>query len=128
MIICESSQKPLIFFHLVHSRDVRNALVFTKSAESTTRLVQLFEFFEQARVKYAGNDGVRPLSIRAYSSDLSVGERKSILDSFKAQDIQLCYTPLLGDTPRDADRLTTPDLSARISYHAGWTSVMSPMS
>jgi ATP-dependent RNA helicase DDX51/DBP6 len=88
-----------MLFYLVHSRDVRNALIFTKSAESTTRLLQLFEFFEQARVKISSKDGVQPLSIRAYSSDLSVGERKSILDSFKAQDIQLCYLPRLMKPP-----------------------------
>jgi ATP-dependent RNA helicase DDX51/DBP6 len=100
MIICESSQKPLIFFYLVHSRDVRNALVFTKSAESTTRLVQLFDFFEQAR--NPGQDTVRCLSACAYSSDLSASERKSILDSFKARDIQMCL-PILPLVGRSAD-------------------------
>ncbi|TFY55761.1 hypothetical protein EVG20_g9201 [Dentipellis fragilis] len=53
MIVCESSQKPLVLFHLVQTHGVRNALVFTKSAESTQRLVRLFEFFERAR------DGLR---------------------------------------------------------------------
>ena len=48
MVACESSVKPLMLFHLVHARNVTNALVFTKSAESTARLVRLFEFFESA--------------------------------------------------------------------------------
>ena len=100
MVVCESSQKPLIFFYLVHSRVVRNALVFTKSAESTTRLVQLFDFFEQAR--NPGQDAVRCLSARAYSSDLSASERKSILDSFKARDIQM-YLPVLSLVGHNAD-------------------------
>ena len=46
MIVCETAQKPLILFHLIHAHGVRNAIIFTKSAESTTRLVQLFQFFE----------------------------------------------------------------------------------
>ncbi|KAG1734119.1 DEAD-domain-containing protein [Suillus lakei] len=48
MIICEAPQKPLMLFHLVHNHSVRNALVFTKSSESASRLVRLFEFFEAA--------------------------------------------------------------------------------
>ncbi|KAG1831991.1 hypothetical protein DFJ58DRAFT_848085 [Suillus subalutaceus] len=46
MIICEAPQKPLMLFHLAHNHSVRNALVFTKSSESASRLVRLFEFFE----------------------------------------------------------------------------------
>jgi ATP-dependent RNA helicase DDX51/DBP6 len=91
MMICESSQKPLVLFHLVHSRNVRHALVFTKSADSTTRLVQLFELFEQARLRDVGENDYQPLSVRAYSSDLAAGERKSILDKFKAQEIQMYF-------------------------------------
>lgn len=109
MIICEPSQKPLVFFHLVLTHQVINALVFTKSAESTTRLVKLFEFFERARLADAptgekqkdstGEDmdmdtqgPTKPIVVRSYSSDLSAGERKSILDQFKAQEIQM-YVP-----------------------------------
>ena len=86
MIISTSLQKPLIFFHLVHSHQVNNALVFTKSAESTTRLVRLLEMFELAR---AGNLGVNPLVVRAYSSDLSANERKIILEQFKNQKVHV---------------------------------------
>ncbi|KAA1467545.1 P-loop containing nucleoside triphosphate hydrolase protein [Dentipellis sp. KUC8613] len=92
MIVCESSQKPLMLFHLVQAHGVRNALVFTKSAESTQRLVRLFEFFERARLAGAGagaSQDAKPIVIRAYSSDLSVSERKSILEKFKAQEIDL---------------------------------------
>ncbi|THV02880.1 DEAD-domain-containing protein [Dendrothele bispora CBS 962.96] len=85
LIVCETAQKPLIFFHLVHSHDVINVLVFTKSAESTTRLVKLLEFFENS-FSEDPNDRV---VVRAYSSDLGVAERKSILESFKAQKIQI---------------------------------------
>jgi ATP-dependent RNA helicase DDX51/DBP6 len=86
MIISTSLQKPLMFFHLVHSHQVNNALVFTKSAESTTRLVRLLEMFESAR---AGNLGVNPLVVRAYSSDLSANERKIILEQFKNQRVHV---------------------------------------
>lgn len=89
MIVCEPSQKPLMFFHLVHAHQVTNALVFTKSAESTTRLVRLFDFFEKARAKNAMAGSVKEIVVRAYSSDLAAGERKSILEKFKAQEIHM---------------------------------------
>ncbi|KAI9439886.1 DEAD-domain-containing protein [Lactarius indigo] len=91
MIVCDASQKPLILFHLVHFIGITNALVFTKSAESTQRLVQLFEFFEAARSDSQGNaaQNRKPVVVRAYSSDLSAFERKSILEKFKAQDIEM---------------------------------------
>ncbi|KAH9003064.1 DEAD-domain-containing protein [Lactarius hatsudake] len=91
MIVCDSSQKPLILFHLVHSIGVTNALVFTKSAESTQRLVQLFEFFEVARSdsQVDATQNRKSVVVRAYSSDLSAVERKSILEKFKAQEIEM---------------------------------------
>ena len=86
MIVTESAQKPLMFLHLVHAHKVTNALVFTKSAESTTRLVRLFDFFEdeQARAKKT-----TPLVARAYSSDLPSNERKFILEQLKSQKIHM---------------------------------------
>ncbi|KAI0303611.1 P-loop containing nucleoside triphosphate hydrolase protein [Multifurca ochricompacta] len=85
MIVCNSSQKPLMLFHMVHTVGITNALVFTKSAESTQRLVQLFEFFEIA----LSTNNKKPVTGRAYSSDLSPSERKSILEKFKAQEIDM---------------------------------------
>jgi len=88
MIVCESSLKPLMLFHLVHTHGVINALVFTKSAESTTRLVRLFELFETARAaEHRGED--RQIVVRAYSSDAGASERKAILEKFKAQEVQM---------------------------------------
>ncbi|KAH7909502.1 DEAD-domain-containing protein [Hygrophoropsis aurantiaca] len=84
MIVCESSQKPLLLFHLIQNHNVRNALVFTKSSESTARLVKLFQCFEAARASEE-----RATVIRAYSSDLAAGERKIILDKFKAQEVDI---------------------------------------
>jgi len=91
MVVCDSSQKPLVFFHLVHFIGITNALVFTKSAESTLRLVRLFEFFETARS--TGDESEtqhkKPVVVEAYSSDLSPSERKSILERFRAQEIDM---------------------------------------
>ena len=92
MIFCDSSQKPLVLFHLVHSMEITNALVFTKSAESTLRLVRLFEFFEAARSTGQGNDATqpkKPIIVQDYSSDLSPSERKSVLRKFRAQKIDM---------------------------------------
>ncbi|KAF8514545.1 DEAD-domain-containing protein [Hysterangium stoloniferum] len=84
MIICSSYKKPLILFYLIHNHGVTNALVFTKSAESTNRLVRLFECFQDARASRTE----RPI-VRAYSSELSPVERKSILEKFKAKEITI---------------------------------------
>jgi len=92
MVVCDSSQKPLVLFHVVHSLGIANALVFTKSAESTLRLVRLFEFFEAARSTGQGNDATQHkklVVVQEYSSDLSPSERKSVLARFRAQKIDM---------------------------------------
>lgn len=86
MIICDSSRKPLIFFHLVLGRNVTDALIFTKSTESTTRLVRLFNFFQK---EYVTHDHRSLYVASAYSSDLLVSDRKAILEQFKAQRINM---------------------------------------
>jgi len=83
--VCDPSQKPLILFYLVHVRRVDNALVFTKSAESTARLVKLFELFEEN----SPTTGNQKFTIRSYSSDLPPPERKSILEQFKEKKIDM---------------------------------------
>ena len=83
MIVCTSSQKPLILFYLVRFRRVDSALVFTKSAESTTRLVKLFELFEEISPTTVNQKFI----VRSYSSDLPPSERKSILEQFKEKKI-----------------------------------------
>lgn len=84
MLICEPSQKPLILLYLLHNHDIHNALVFTKSSESTTRLVFLLECFEKLRTTERAR-----VTVRAYSSDLPASERKIILEKFKAQEIHM---------------------------------------
>ena len=85
MIVCDPSQKPLILFYLAHIREMHNALVFTKSAESTARLVKLFELFEE-NSPMTGN---KKFAVRPYSSDLPPSERKSILEQFKEKEIDM---------------------------------------
>ena len=89
-----------MFFHLVHSKSVVNSLVFTKSAESTTRLVQLFQFFEASRTNSSGEQAI---VVRPYSSDLSAAERKTVLEKFKKQEIHMCahFIPDFFVTPTD---------------------------
>jgi ATP-dependent RNA helicase DDX51/DBP6 len=87
MIVCDSADKPLILFYMIHSLSVINVLVFTKSAESTARLLHLFKFFGTAHV----SDISPPHRIvaEAYSSDLNPADRKFILDRFKNSEIDV---------------------------------------
>ena len=85
MIVCDPSQKPLVLFYLAHARQVDNALVFTKSAESTTRLVKLFKLFEEIFLTAAA----QKLTIRPYSSDLPPSDRKCILEEFREKKINV---------------------------------------
>ena len=79
--------------HLVEKNaEITNALVFTKSTESTLRPVRLFEFFEAARSTGEGNDATQfknPVIVQDYSSDLSLSEHKSVLGKFRVQKIDI---------------------------------------
>ncbi|KZT50565.1 DEAD-domain-containing protein [Calocera cornea HHB12733] len=81
LMVVPTDLKPLYLFHLLHTHPITNALIFTKSAESTTRLMRLLEFFESSWVAEAA--GREPVIARAYSSELPKGERRAILDQFK---------------------------------------------
>jgi ATP-dependent RNA helicase DDX51/DBP6 len=91
MCVCDSNQKPLLLFYLVHGRDVKNALVFTKSAESTSRLMRLFQYFEDARAADASkkDSGQGALKAEAFSSDLTPLQRKVVLENFKSRKVDL---------------------------------------
>ena len=89
-ITTSTARKPLVFFHLVLSREISNALVFTKSANSTARLVKLLEFLEETY--HETRPKTKRSVIQAYSSDLSPSERRSILDRFKKQEIDMCVS------------------------------------
>ncbi|KAG8965381.1 ATP-dependent RNA helicase dbp6 [Tulasnella sp. 408] len=92
----ESSVKPLALFYLVAFHQVTNALVFTKSTESTTRLVRLFDLFEKARHESRTGDAMDTddstptrLVIRAFSSDLSASDRRSLLAQFTKGEVHI---------------------------------------
>jgi len=68
---------------------ITNALVFTKSAESTLRLARLLRSFKAARSTGHGNDSTRytqsgsesvikPAVVQDYSSDSNGFERESV--------------------------------------------------
>ncbi|KAI0267687.1 P-loop containing nucleoside triphosphate hydrolase protein [Gloeopeniophorella convolvens] len=86
MVVCEAARKPLVLFHLVRAEGIAHALVFAKSAEAAQRLVQLFAFFEAAR---AAAQGTRAAVVRAYSSDLGAAERRTVLERFRAREIDI---------------------------------------
>lgn len=94
MVVCETAHKPMILFYLIHTLDVKNAIVFTKSAESTARLVQLFDFFESSRLAFSQNasESNTKVVIQSYSSDLSPGDRRAVLEKFRDQNIHM-YVP-----------------------------------
>ncbi|KAF9130619.1 ATP-dependent RNA helicase dbp6 [Mortierella sp. 14UC] len=53
MIVCETSEKPLMVLHLLHHLKVRSALCFTKSVESAHRLYKLIQLYEKIRTTSA---------------------------------------------------------------------------
>jgi ATP-dependent RNA helicase DDX51/DBP6 len=97
MLVCETSQKPLMLLYLMHGRGVANAVVFTKSAESTARLVKLIQAFEQSLVSSMDNDPTSEIGnidktiavVESYSSDLSAPQRRTILERFKNGTISM---------------------------------------
>ncbi|KAH8918966.1 DEAD-domain-containing protein [Atractiella rhizophila] len=86
MIITVSTSKPLMLFHLLYNHQTTQALCFTKSVSSATRLVKLVKFFEDISGLSSGQ-GIE--TIRSYSSDLASSERAKILASFKEGRIRL---------------------------------------
>lgn len=92
MIVSSATDKPKNLFWLLHKKDepIHNALAFTKSVESSARLVKLLEFFELEWAKRSGEEEQRKSIVAAdYSSDLTPGERQRILNRFKNGEIDL---------------------------------------
>ncbi|KAI5117965.1 hypothetical protein M0805_001626 [Coniferiporia weirii] len=124
-VTTSSVRKPLMLFHLVHAYNVSSALVFTKSAASTARLVKLFGFFEEAyhindrADKIAEEESVSSVALKkriiaqAYSSDLTPSERKTILEKFKKQEIDILVCSDLV-----ARGLDIPHVAHVVSYDA----------
>ena len=103
-----------MFFYLVHMRSVANALVFTKSAESTTRLVRLFEYFEQSWAASTTSSSNTTVIACAYSSDLPASERKRIFEKFKSREIHMYAIPhIRNSNAHFIIRLVCSDLISR---------------
>lgn len=83
MAILDPALKPLALIHLIHHPEymVRSALVFTKSVESATRLVQLLNGFEEVM-----GGGV---VVRSYTSEMKPAERKRLLAEFSKGSVHL---------------------------------------
>lgn len=111
MIVLDPAHKPLTLVHLIHHSEynVRAALVFTKSVESATRLVQLLNEYE----------GVRGAKIvaRAYTSEMKPAERKRLLADFANGSIHLYvhlpFIPAIDPVTDAPFRLVCSDLIAR---------------
>lgn len=90
-MVTATELKPMVLFKIILDHNIRNALVFTKSTESTGRLLKLWECFESKR-NAAMNDSPGssvPIVAKAYSSDLSPAHRKSTLNDFRSGSISM---------------------------------------
>lgn len=95
MVITSAPLKPLVLFYLVHENRIRNALVFTKSTESTVRLLHLFEYFFRETHDSTGVEDDRTatsVKAEAVSSDLALAQRTAVLERFKRQEVDVCVT------------------------------------
>ena len=130
MVITSAPLKPLVLFYLIHEKQIRNALVFTKSTESTVRLLHLFEYFFRATrdsTEVEGDRTAPSVKAEAVSSDLAPAQRTSALERFKRQEVDVCVTlwPFshwVIETKASKAYLLRPDIpwpgySTRLSRH-----------
>jgi ATP-dependent RNA helicase DDX51/DBP6 len=95
MVVTSTSLKPLVLFHLVQEHQIRNALVFTKSTESTIRLLHLFKFFFQmasGSMEVDEDRAAATVRAEAFSSDLAPTQRTAVLERFKRQEVDVFVT------------------------------------
>jgi ATP-dependent RNA helicase DDX51/DBP6 len=83
MIVVDPALKALVLIYLIHHAEyqVKSALVFTKSVESATRLVQLLDAFEEVNRT--------EIVVKTYTSEMKPGERKRLLSEFAKGNIHL---------------------------------------
>jgi ATP-dependent RNA helicase DDX51/DBP6 len=95
MVITSASLKPLVLFYLIQEKKIGNALVFTKSTESTVRLLHLFEYFFRATndsMEVDDDRTAKSVKAEAFSSDLAPAQRTAVLERFKRQEVGVCVT------------------------------------
>ncbi|CAO1629880.1 unnamed protein product [Jaminaea pallidilutea] len=90
MLVVPTAMKPLHLLHLLfgngQSQPLRRTLIFTKSVESSQRLVRLLEEF--LRSDHAG-PRLPSLTVADYSSDLSPSRRRDLLTRFRSDAIDV---------------------------------------
>lgn len=84
MAVVSPADKPLHLLSLLYTREtpLRRALVFTKSVESSGRLLKLLQFFA---AQWPG----QPVRAEEYSSDLTPHLRARVLARFKRGEIDV---------------------------------------
>ena len=95
MVITSAPLKPLVLFYLIQKNRIENALVFTKSTESTVRLLHLFEYFSRATndsMEVGDDRTAKSIKAEAFSSDLAPAQRTVVLERFKRQEVDVCVT------------------------------------
>jgi superfamily II DNA/RNA helicase len=98
-----------VLFWLLRTCALSRALVFTKSAASTARLVRALELLAAA----LPSDSSPPISVAAYSSDLAPGARRAVLAAFRAGRVGV-----LACSDLVARGLDAPGVQAALSYDA----------
>jgi ATP-dependent RNA helicase DDX51/DBP6 len=83
MVVVDPALKALVLIYLIHHAEyqVKSTLVFTKSVESATRLVQLLDAFEEVNRT--------EIVVKTYTSEMKPGERKRLLSEFAKGNIHL---------------------------------------
>ncbi|KAH9813026.1 P-loop containing nucleoside triphosphate hydrolase protein [Melampsora americana] len=105
LIVTTPQLKPLVLFHLIKSKEIKNALVFCKSVEGATRLVNLYQLMRKGWMGQTGSDGDTKTmnadtkttkvdtdglgTAALFSSDLKPIDRKRILSEFHNGSINL---------------------------------------
>jgi len=95
MVVTSASLKPLVLFYLIQEHRIRDVLVFTKSTESTVRLLHLLQCFFQATSgsTVIGDDQPsKCVKAEAFSSELAPAQRTAVLERFKRQEVDVCVT------------------------------------
>ncbi|WWC98297.1 hypothetical protein V866_005188 [Kwoniella sp. B9012] len=108
MLILPSALKPLNLIHLIYSTEfsISNGLIFTKSVESSQRLLNLLQFFNDAFIS-----GGKKVVVKGYTGELKSSERKRILSDFTEGKINLLVCSDLI-----ARGMDLPSVSNVISY------------
>lgn len=95
MLVVPTSLKPLYLIHLLLNppksdnagQGMRRTLIFTKSVDSSLRLVRLLNLFLEAQQH--GTKDASKLRVADYSSDLSPARRRELLASFRSDQLDI---------------------------------------